>query len=146
VSATRNRRRSREGREIRTPRPSRIFRYTIFSSSLEINYLGEGRGDLQSATFSTACFRGGFSRIFEGRGLCSESPARPSAGRNPEGVQLKGRVGEEVQRVSWACWYHAAPRRGVPLTLALGRHTGALHIAIIGGLAAQLIGCGLLAL
>ena len=89
MSANWNRRRSGEGREIKTPRPSRIFRYTIFSSSIEIRHLGEGRGDLQSATFSTACFRGGFSRIFEGRGLCSESPARPSAGRNPEGFNLK---------------------------------------------------------
>src|SRR5262249_8640762 len=83
------RRRSREGREIRIARPSKKIRCTIFSSSLEINYLGEGRGDLQSATFSTACFRGGFSRIFEDRGLCSESPARPSAGQNPEGFNLK---------------------------------------------------------
>ena len=35
------------------------------------------------------CSRGVFSRIFQGRGLFSESPPRPSGGRNLRGLNLK---------------------------------------------------------
>ena len=79
MSAGENRSRSRQGREIRIPRPWRIFRFTIFLSFLGINHLAQGRGDLESATLARVCFRGVFSRIFQGRTMGFESPARMGA-------------------------------------------------------------------
>src|SRR5262245_22728024 len=87
--------RSREGREIRIARPSKKIRCTIFSSSFKINHLGEGRGDLQSATFSTGCFCGDFIPIFEDRGPCMESGARPSPGGFRGALNLKNNLPPE---------------------------------------------------
>jgi hypothetical protein len=74
---SRSRSRSCQGREIRIPRPWRIFRFTIFLFFLGINNLAQGRGDLESATLARVCFCGVFSRIFQGRTMGFESPARP---------------------------------------------------------------------
>src|SRR6516162_2008687 len=48
-------------------------------SFLGINHLAQGRGDLESATLARVCFRGVFSRIFQGRTMGFESPARMGA-------------------------------------------------------------------
>jgi hypothetical protein len=88
MSAGENRSRSRS--KSRNQNTATLENFQIYNLSfLGIDHLAQGRGDLENATLITVCFGGGFSRIFQGRGLFSESPPRPSAGQNLRGLNLK---------------------------------------------------------
>ena len=98
---SRSRSKSRQGREIRIPRPWRIFRFTIFLSFLGINHLAQGRGDLESATLASVCFRRFFSRIFQGRADTSATLGCRCTRSEDQPVELIKAIGAIPRLAAW---------------------------------------------